>query len=353
MRTTGLDRDSMDHAASAVLAAEAGDEAAFGGLAERYRRELGLHCYRMLGSYEDSQDLVQETFLRAWRGRATIRTPGSFRAWLYRIATNACLDFLARNQRAPREVRVLGPDDAASAQPQFAPHVAWLQPWPDTLLEPMAPREHEPDALVVARESVELAFVVAMMHLPPRQRAVLILRDVLDWPARETAELLDMTTPAVNSALIRARESLERLRGTHRTAAPAHGRAAPGDRERELIRRYVEATDRNDPSAIAELLRDDVRFSMPPEEVVIAGRDKCVEAWVEGGFGSAALGEFRGIVTAANGMPAVANYFRRPGEAGFRPFTLDVLAIEDGLIAEITAFDLEPVREALGLPLSL
>jgi len=167
-----------------VAAATAGDEAAFTALTRRYRRELHVHCYRMLASFEDAEDMVQETFLRAWQKRETFQGRAPFRAWLYRIATNACLDFLARHERRVIEIAVHGGESSESA---VAPHVAWLQPFPDRFLERPAPGDGEPDAMVVRKETIELAFLVAMQLLPPRQRAVLILCDVLDWSASETA----------------------------------------------------------------------------------------------------------------------------------------------------------------------
>src|SRR5919107_4151785 len=194
------------------------EESAFTALVERHRAELQVHCYRMLGSFEDSEDLVQETFLRAWRGRASFspRASSSFRAWLYRIATNACLDVLRRRPR-----RILPPQVAPAADPTVPPSppadLAWLQPYPDRLLEPIAPAHDEPGAVVVARETIELAFIAAIQHLPPRQRAVLILRDVLGWSAKETASLLDVTVVSANSALQRGRATLRQLLPERRT----------------------------------------------------------------------------------------------------------------------------------------
>src|SRR5207245_7152813 len=191
--------------AAVVEAVRAGDESAFTLLAERYRRQLQVHCYRMLGSFDDAEDLVQETLLRAWRGRASFEGRSLLRTWLYRIATNACLNAL---ERAPRRVLpqdVVQPVSAttdtseARAEPPYAPEVPWLQPYPDSRLEPPAASETEPEASVLSRETIELAFLAALQHLPPRQRATLILRDVLDWSAREPASLLEPSDPAVNS----------------------------------------------------------------------------------------------------------------------------------------------------------
>jgi RNA polymerase sigma-70 factor (ECF subfamily) len=180
-----------------VVADTPADEAAFTALAEQYRRELQVHCYRMMGSLEDAEDLVQETYVRAWRHRERFEGRAPFRAWLYRIATNACLDALERHpeRKAPR--RAPGSTDSFD--------VSWLQPYPDSLLEGMAASEDEPDTAVVSRETIELAYLVAIQHLPPRTRAVLILRDVLGWSAGDTASLLDASVAAANSALQRAR----------------------------------------------------------------------------------------------------------------------------------------------------
>jgi RNA polymerase sigma-70 factor (ECF subfamily) len=346
MSVVDTTRSRADETAIAA-AARAGDESAFSSLVERYRRELELHCYRMLGSLDDAEDVVQETFLRAWRKRETFAGRGSFRAWLYRIATNACFDFLEK--AGGRVITHEQPADRREALPP--PEIPWLQPFPDRLLEQVAPRDGEPDAVVVAKETIELGFLVAIQLLPPKQRAVLILRDVLDWPAKDTAELLDTSVASVNSALQRARATLQR-----HLPPPRREWAAglnPTEEERALLQRYVDASERSDPDAIATLLREDVRFSMPPESGTWVGRDAVVNGWVEGGFGSDWFGDFRCVSTRANRMPAVACYHRKPGAAEYRAFTLDVLKIEDGQIAEITAFDIVPVLDRLGLPPTL
>ena len=257
------------------------DESAFAALFERHRGELQVHCYRMLGSFEDSEDLVQETFLRAWRKRASFGSDGrsSFRAWLYRIATNACLDVLRSRPR-----RVLPPQVAAAADPAAPPSppadLPWLQPYPDRLLEPVAPAEDEPGAVVVARETIELAFIAAIQHLPPRQRAVLILRDVLGWSAKDTASLLEASVASVNSALQRARATLrDRLPERRTEWAPS---SEPSEEERELLRRYVDAHERADADALAELLREDARLTMPPHPTWYAGREAILIAIAAG-----------------------------------------------------------------------
>ena len=214
-----------------------GDESAFVALAERYRRQLQVHCYRMLGSVEDAEDLVQETMLRAWRGRAGFEGHSMFRTWLYRIATNACLNTLERQRR-----RITPPDlgpagDDLHAELVESPELPWLQPYPDHLLEPTAPREAEPDAAVVSRETIELAFLAVIQHLPPRQRAILLLRDALGWSAQQTAALLDTSVVSVKSSLQRARATMRRRLPPRRLDWRSAGR--PSDEERAVLRRYM------------------------------------------------------------------------------------------------------------------
>jgi RNA polymerase sigma-70 factor (ECF subfamily) len=322
-----------------VAAVRSGDEAEFASLVEPHRRELQVHCYRMLGSFEDSEDLVQETFLRAWRKRETFEGRASFRAWLYRIATNACLDALERRPR------IVTSHDGV----QPLAEVPWLQPYPDQLLEGIAAEEAEPEAEVVAKETIELAFIAAIQLLPPRQRAVLIARDVLGWSAAECAALLEVSVPAVNSALQRARATLKQHL-PRRRAEWAPG-SDPSREERALLERYMEATDNGDAAAIVKLLREDALCAMPPEPGTYVGAETIVDAWVKGGFGDDAWGHMRCVLAAANKQPAVACYVKRAGDSMYRPLALDVLRIEEGAFAEIIAFSLEPrLRDALGLP---
>ncbi|MEU8203941.1 RNA polymerase subunit sigma-70 [Streptosporangium sp. NPDC049046] len=333
-----------------VDAVLSGDDRAFTELVERHRRELRVHCYRMLGSFEESEDLVQETFLRAWRGRGTFHGRSTVRAWLYRIATNACLDFLDRNPRRPR------PRDAGSArppQPGSPPsEVRWLQPYPDELLEPVASDGMEPDAAAVGKETVELAFLAAIQHLPPRQRAALILRDVLGWSAKETAAQLEMSVDSVKSALKRARSTLRTHLPERRLEwAPS---TAPTAQERELLRRFMDAHDKADPAALAKLLSEDARMTMPPLPFWFSGRD-AIESFAAHAFGPDSplyRGRWRSIPTRANRQPAVAGYIRLPGESVYRAQALNVLRIANGEISEITVF--EPhLLAAFGLPPTL
>jgi RNA polymerase sigma-70 factor, ECF subfamily len=338
--------------AAEVAAARTGDKTAFATLVERYRRELRVHCYRMLGSFEDSEDLVQETFLRAWRRRESFEGRSTLRAWLYRIATNACLDFL---DRQPRTRQVASGANYSGAPPPAM--IPWLQPYPDRLLEGIAPGDEEPEAAVVSRETMELAFLAAIQHLPPRQRAVLIVRDVLGWPAKDTAALLETSVASVNSALQRARPKLRDRLPQRRLEWTAS--SEPSEEERVVLERYMEALDRSDDDALGELLREDARCSqqsgaggnMTPDSVWYQGRETLTEAWAPALRGPDAV-EFRNVPVLVNMQPALASYIRVPGASEYRAFGIDVLRIEDGEVAEIAVFhpDLFP---AFGLPETL
>jgi RNA polymerase sigma-70 factor, ECF subfamily len=293
------------------------DEPAFTRLAERHRRELHVHCYRMLGSFEDAEDAVQETLLRAWRRRETFEGRSTFRAWLYRIATNACLDLLAKRRPEPATGEVL-----------------WLQPYPDRLLDELpADDAAGPESVAVAQETIELAYLVAVQHLAPRPRAVLILRDVLGWPAKDVAELLGDSVNSVNSALQRARAGM-------REHLPAQRQDWTGGDEdpetRELVRRFTEASVAKDIGALTALLRDDVRCSMPPTPGLYVGRDAVVHDWVEDGFED--LGALRAVPTSANRQPAIGFYLWQEQEGAYLPLTLDVLRVTGGAVAEIVTF---------------
>jgi RNA polymerase sigma-70 factor, ECF subfamily len=313
-----------------------GDDAAFGSLLERHRAELRVHCYRMLGSFTDAEDMVQESLLRAWRGRATFAGRSTVRAWLYRIATNTCLDMLRTHPE-----RVIPAGSGSTPPPSEIP---WLQPFPDDLLDRAAPAADQPDALVVARETVELAYLSIIQLLPPNQRAVLILRDVLAWSAAETAQLLDTSVASVTSALQRARATLAVHRPEHEGAEqPTVG---PTLEERALLQRYMDAHARADAVALVSMMREDVRFTMPPQPSHYEGRSAVGDF-----FGDAlrTAGEFLLVPTSANRMPAAANYLRAPGDTLFRALSLDVVRFVDGKLAEVTTFEPELFRY-FGLP---
>lgn len=305
------------------------DQAGFSGVTERHRRELHVHCYRMLGSFDDAEDAVQETFLRAWRRRETFQGRSTLRAWLYRIATNACLDLLAKRR----------PEPASGGE------VPWLQPYPDQLLDEVpAGDADEPEAVAVARETIELAYLVAVQHLAPRPRAVLILRDVLGWPAKDVAELLGDSVNSVNSALQRARAGM-------REHLPAERQDWTGSEDdagtRELVRRFTAASVATDIDGLAALLRDDVRCSMPPSPGLQVGRDAVVNDWVEDGF--TRLTGLRAVRTSVNRQPAVAFYLWQEREGAHLPLTIDVLRVTGGAITEITIFHADQFPR-LGLP---
>ena len=320
---------------SLVADAVAGDEAAFAALTERHRRELHVHCYRMLASFDEAEDAVQDTFLRAWRKLVTFEGDTLFRAWLYRIATNVCLDMLRTRSRQATEARSVA-------------DISWLQPYPDRLLDEVAPPADEPDVVAVGRETIELAFLAAMQVLPPRQRAALILRDVLGWPAADTASLLETSVAAANSALQRARATMQDHLPSHRSDWAAR---EPSPDERELLERFIDAHERCDAKAAIAIASEDIRITMPPYPWLYDGLAE-IAPLIERAFGPERDGDWRLVPTRANRMPAAANYLRKPGDSVFRAFKLDVLRVEDECIAEITTFGWARFPD-FGLPLVL
>jgi len=312
-----------------------GDGDAFAAATGRFRRELEVHAYRMLGSAEDAEDVVQETFLRAWRRRETFRGQATLRAWLYGIATNASLDLLERRSRRLLPQLVSEPTDP-DALPAPTGEVTWLEPYPDRLLDQVGSGEDPLDEAIVARETVELAFLVAIQQLRARQLAVLLLRDVIGWSARETAAMLETSVVATNSALQRARETLrDHLPDPH----------PPDPREREVLARYLDAWKRTDVHALAALLKEDAHLTMPPSPAWVFGRDAIARFFARYPFGPTARPHLH-VPTRANRQPAYAVFLQaaEPG-APPDPFAVEVLRIEDGLIAEIHYF-LQP--ELLG-----
>ena len=309
----------------------AGVEPAFAELAERHRRELHVHCYRMLASFEEAEDAVQETLLRAWRSRDSFE--GSLlRAWLYKIATNVCLDMLRRSSRRLATVH------------NFS-EVPWLQPYPDALLDEVAPSDDQPDAVIVERETIELAFLAAMQVLPPRQRAALIARDVLGWPAIETASLLETSVAAANSALQRARATMQEHLPARRSEWTA---GEPTAEERALLEQFIDAHQRGDAALAVSIASQDLRITMPPAPYLFEGLDTIAPLLRN----ALREGEWRLLPTLANRMPTAASYLRQDGDTQFRAFKFDVLRIENGLIAEITTFG-PALFPAFGLPPTL
>ena len=311
--------------AAFIAAAGSDDTARFALLTERHRRELRVHCYRMLANYEDAQDMTQETFLRAWDKRASFKGHAALRTWLYRIATNACLDFLEkRNDRTPVPSELVG----------VGSEVLYLQPYPDRMLP------EDPQESVVARETIELAFIAAVQHLPPRQRAVFILRDVLGWPASKAADALELTIASVTSALQRARVTMrEQLPGRRLDwRSPATHELSKD--ERGAVKSYIEAHERNDLDGLISLLRDDLRFAMLPDPGTVTTTAKeAADGWVSGGLFQRGYDDWRGITTTVNRMPAAALYLRTLDHPEYRLFAIAVLHIVDGKIAELTGFD--------------
>ncbi len=321
-----------------VAAAQAGDEGAFRLLTDPYRRELHLHCYRMLGSLHDAEDALQDTLVRAWQHLTSFEPRGSFRAWLYRIATNVCLTTAARRRTELQRVHdVETPEGEAIT----------LAPYPDTLLDELPSRAAGPDARYDLDESVQLAFLAAVQLLPPRQRAVLLLRDVLGFAAAEVAELIDASTAGVNSTLQRARATLDRRRADGRldlTRTPP-----PDEVERSVVRRYVDAWQSVDIDGLVALLRDDAVMTMPPEPLLFRGRE-AIGAFFATVPAGGALNEIRLIPTRANRQPAVAAY-QLDREAGIhRPYGLMVLSLDGEHIAEITGFADPTLFPLFGLP---
>jgi RNA polymerase sigma-70 factor (ECF subfamily) len=273
----------------------------FTSLAGQFRGELLAHCYRMLGSAEEAEDLVQETYLRAWRSYDRFEGRSSVRTWLYRIATNVCLTAIERRGRRPLPSGLGAPSDDPQAPVVAGPEVPWLQPLPDALL---AGERGDPAAVTVSRASIRLAFVAALQHLSARQRAVLVLRDVLEWPAAEVAQLLGTTTTAVNSGLRRARAQLAR-------AMPAEDELAEPDEpdRRALLERFAAAVENADATALAELLREDVALEMPPLLTWFTGRAAVARYFAAQPF--VGPGRLRLVQVAANGQAAFASYARR------------------------------------------
>ena len=309
---------------------------------ERYRRELTAYCYRMLGSAFEAEDAVQETLLRAWRSFDRFEGRAALRSWLYRIATNVCLNMLSASQRRARPMD-LGPAGTADATlgPEL-PEASWIEPVPDSRVVATG---GDPAEVAIARESVRLAFVAALQRLPPRQRAVLILREVLHWKAGEVAELLDTTVASVNSALQRARASLDGPGGA--VAAPAE---PLDDEQQALLARYVDAFERYDMDALTSLLHEDATWSMPPYELWLqTHRD--IRRWCLGpGIGCRGS---RLIPTMANGAPAFGQYKPDPA-GGLQPWSLQVLDLSAGGISGIVFFlDTEKFFPLFGLPAHL
>lgn len=320
------------------------DQAEFGAWVEPHRRELQAHCYRMVGSVQDAEDMVQETFLRAWRRRETFEGRAPFRAWLYRIATNICLDALGKH---PRRFVPLTWQNVSTLEEPIPPAVmepVWLEPYPDVLL---APTDTQPEGRFTARENITLAFVVALHRLPPRQRAVLILRDVLDWQASEVADLLDMTISAVKSALHRARTTLAEYNPTDTSKTELD------EITRLQLDDYVRAWETADINTLLGLLKEDATFSMPPIPSWYQGHDAIRGLTGKTVFSGQANGRWRLLPTNANRQIAFGLY--RVGETPgtHHGYGIQVLTYHGGLISDITTFRNPALLARFDLPLSL
>jgi RNA polymerase sigma-70 factor (ECF subfamily) len=308
---------------------------------EQYRVELTGYCYRMLGS-ADAEDAVQETFIRAWRNIDRFEGRSALRSWLYRIATNVCFDMLESRKRRARPMD-LGPAGEPIVENLRTPDQLWIEPMPDALVVP----EGDPAEVVAGRESVRLALVAALQQLPPRQRAVLILCEVLRWKASEVAELLETSVASVNSALQRARATLEASDATPSSTKPSVEAA-----DEELLRRYVAAFEQYDMDALTALIHEDATQSMPPFDLWLAGRDDILTWWYGPGIGC--RGSKVVAVQSANGAPAFGQYKPAEDGPGYVPWALQVIEIEDGKIVELTFFlDVETHFPRFGLPLEI
>jgi RNA polymerase sigma-70 factor (ECF subfamily) len=308
---------------------------------EEYRAELTAYCYRMLASPFEAEDAVQETFIRAWRGIDRFEGRSALRSWLYRIATNVCLDMLSGRERRARPMDLGPAREPEAANLNALPEITWIQPVPDASV---VPAEGDPAEIAVARETIRLAFVAALQHLPPRQRAVLILCEVLRWKASEVAELLGTSVASVNSALQRARATL-----AERKVTPGDTPASVDEADAELLARYVTAFESYDMDALTALIHEDATQSMPPYDLWLRGRDDIFRWWLGPGIGCRGS---RVIPTlAANGAPAFGQYKPSPSGDGYEPWALQVLEVADGRIREFTFFlDTETVFPLFGLP---
>ena len=307
---------------------------------EEHRRELTAYCYRMLGSPFEAEDAVQNTLVRAWRALDRFEGRSSVKSWLYRIATNVCLDSLQGRERRARPMDLGPAQEPVEANLSALPEVTWIEPIPDRLV---TAAEGDPAEVAASKESIRLAFVAALQHLPPRQRGVLILCAVLGWQASEVAELLDMSVAAVNSALQRARATIDA-----REPAESSPDGLEGE-DGELLARYVDAFERYDMDALTSLIHEDATQSMPPYDLWLHGRDDIFRWWV--GPGASCRGSRVIATTAANGSPAFGQYKPAAEGDGYESWALQVLELEGGKIVELTFFlDTETIFPLFGLP---
>jgi RNA polymerase sigma-70 factor (ECF subfamily) len=327
--------------------ARAGDEQAFRALTEPYRRELQVHCYRILGSVQDAEDMVQETLLAAWRGLADFEERASLRSWLYTVATNRCLNALRDSARRPKSVDDPGSPPRGAPEPSRWGEPIWLQPYPDALLEGVPDRAPGPDARYETKEAVGLAFVSGLQRMAPRQRAVLVLRDVLGYSATEVAGMLGTTATSVNSALQRARAAMDAA-----PERPGGGVLPDSPSERALVSRFGDAFERGDIDAVVALLTDDAWLRMPPEPHEYHGRPAIADFFHSRPLWSGGRG-VRLVPIRANGQPAFAYYLRDPQCGVARAGGLFVLTLEAEAVSAITRFGDNAVLPYFGLPRTL
>jgi RNA polymerase sigma-70 factor (TIGR02960 family) len=335
-------------AAQLLERASGGDEAAFAQLVDPYRRALQFHCYRIVGSVQDAEDLVQETLLAAWRGLDRFEGRASLRAWLYRIASNRCLNALRDRERRLPQLPEPPPEAPEPPEPSRLREPVWLEPYPDTLLEDIVDRTHDPGARYETREAIGLAFVAGLQRLPPRQRAVLVLRDALGFRAREVAEMLDTSEASVMSALHRARSALEAELPIPRERAPLPNSPV----EREVVARFTDAFEVGDVGRVVSLLTDDARLTMPPEPLEYHG-PAAIARFLSTVPAGGDLEMFRLVPTRANGQPAFGCYLRDPQAPIAHAYGLMVLTLRGNRVAAITGFPDTSVFPYFGLPRTL
>ena len=322
-----------------------GNRQAFESLTEPHRRELQVHCYRMLGSILDAEDMVQETLVRAWQKLHTFEGRAPLRAWLYRIATNVSLDELAkRTKRSLPQELYPAADPMRPLDPAIMDPI-WIEPFPDAWLESASA---DPAARYDQRESVTLAFLVALQSLPPRQRAILLLRDVLDLGSKEVADLLDLSTSAIESALYRARNKLSK-----KYSSPTPVALSSDPLVQDLLDRYVNAWEAADIEGLVALMREDATFPMPPSPTWVTGREQIKSFIAANILDGEARGRWRLVPTRANGQPAFAWYRRTPDKSSFAAFAIQVVTVEEDLVADATTFVFPGLFEAFGLSVEI
>jgi RNA polymerase sigma-70 factor, ECF subfamily len=330
-----------------VRRAARGDEAAFRQIVDAHRADLHAHCYRMLGSLHDADDALQDTLLRAWRALPGFRGRSSLRTWLYRIATNVCLDAIARRPKRVLPIDYGPPTTPGEDEPERpVTEPVWIEPYPeDETLGRIPDGAAGPEARYERREALELAFIAAVQHLPPRQRAALVMRDVLGFSAKEAAESLDTTVASVNGGLRRARRAIEERLPEESQQATI--RSLGHQRLRDLVRRFVDAFERGDVDAILSTLAEDARFSMPPYREWCRGREAIADSWL---MPSGPTPRLRYLETSANGQPALGVYLRDPHAGAYLPHCMDVLAVDGRSISEVIAFRSAQAFSRFGLP---